>query len=502
MTIAELFAKLTIKPDKRSFDAADKLLSGIKTALLAIVAVKTGQFFAGMVEDTTELGGKLNDMAIASGTDVESLQELAYAAAQSGGSLEGVNTTLIKLSKNIFEATHGNKEMAKSFARAGIAVRNADGSLRPAEDVLADIGDHLSSMPEGTEKTATAIELLGKAGADQLPWLNENLGKLRQEAHDLGGVIDADAITALDEFGDTQGRVKTALTGLRNEAVIALLPALQEMATGLLEWVKANRELIKQKLQSVIKFIAGALKMLAKVVGFVIDVIGFLGDHLDLVVVGVLSLVTAIGIFKAASIAAAIASGVAWAIAHLPILLLIAAIAAVILIVEDLYQWFTGGESVLKDLYNSALQYLNWDVIAEKIKNAFSAALDWVKQKAQEAWAAITGSVNFDDMSRRFAERLHNEGKISDEEYEHAQRFGLGGGTIGEEVDYAQGRFQTPRIDIPATEQVSNGPTFSAQFQIDGSKSPEATAQAVNTALETFWSAQMRKAAAQSGSKR
>jgi hypothetical protein len=492
MTIAELFAKLTIKPDKKSFDAADKILTGIKTALLAIVAVRTGQFFAGMVQDTAELGGKIDDLAQSTGQSRTGLQELSYAGDQAGMSMEDTNGIITKLSKNLYEAANGNKEMAKTFASAGIAVRNADGTLRPAADVLEDVGDLIAGMPDGTKKTALAMELLGKSGAKAIPLLNEGgdgIRKLREEAHELGAVMSDETVRGLDEFGDTQSKVKAALIGLRNEAVAALLPTLKEMVTGLLAWIKANREVIKQKIQSIIKAMATGLKFLAKVVGFVITVVDKMGQHLDLVAVALAWLVIAIGVFKAASVAAAIASGIAWAIAHLPLLLLMAAIAAVILIVED--------------LYNAAVAYLNWDTIAERIKTAFGEALEWVKRKAEEAWDAITGSFDADGAARHFARQVHDRGGITDDQLAHTERFGFGGGTIGQEAEFLQERMMNPMINMPATEGASApSNSFSAKIQIDGSKDPAATGQAVQTALESFWSGQMRKAAAQSGSGR
>lgn len=499
MTIAELFAKLTIKPDKRSFDAADKAIGFLKSALLGLVAVQTGRFFAGMVNETVEMGGKIDDLAQSTGQTREALQELAFAGDQSGMSFDDTAGLIVKLSKNLYEAAHGNKEMAKSFGRAGIAVRDAQGNLRPAADVLEDIADHVSSMPDGTKKTAVAMELLGKSGAHAIPLLNaggDGIRAMRDEAHELGAVMSEDTVKSLDEFGDESAKVKTALTGLKNDAVTALLPTLKEMVAGLMEWIKANREVLKQKLQSVFRLLAVGIKVFAKAIGVVITVLDFMGRHLDVVAVAVLALVTAIGLFKMASIAAAIQSGIAWALSVLPILLLAAAIAAVILIVEDLYQWFTGGDSVLKDLWESAKKYLTWDNIAEKIKEVFKSALEGIKDLAKSAWDAITGDgggvlSDQDGIARLMeAKRLGLEGEdmerfISDDNHFGAQELN----------DRVNG---IPTIKIPSTEDI--GIAASLTVNIDGARgTPEENAKAMTDALDTYWGGQMKKAAAQGG---
>ena len=67
------------------------------------------------------------------------------------------------------------------------------------QEVSRPIGELAKSMddtlPDGAEKTALAIELFGKSGADLIPFLNqgrEGVGALTAELQDLGVQIGGD----------------------------------------------------------------------------------------------------------------------------------------------------------------------------------------------------------------------------------------------------------------------------------------------------------------------
>jgi hypothetical protein len=94
-------------------------------------------------------------------------------------------------------------------------------------------------------------------------------------------------------------------------------------------------------------------------------------------------------ILKAKAVGAAIASGAAWALSLLPIVLLAALIAAVILVVEDLWQWFTGGESVLKDLRTWFVDaFVGWIEAAERELRVF---ISWVTDKIDDLADKLLG---------------------------------------------------------------------------------------------------------------
>lgn len=501
MTIAELLAKLKIQPDQKSFDAADKLLGGIKSALIGLAAFASVKFFAGLVGDTVEAGGHIDDLAQSTGQTREELQELAFAGDQAGMTIDDTGAIVTKLSKNMYEAANGNKAMADTFRKAGISVKDAEGKLRPAADVLEDIGDKVASMPDGTEKTALAMELLGKSGTKAIPLLNaggEGIRKYREEAHELGAVMSEETVKALDEFGDEQAKVKAALGGLRNTVVAELLPVMKEMVGNLLTWVKANRQIIAQKLKTVLEGIIFAVRIFASIIGKAVEVVGFLGNHLGILVAAIFAVVAALVIFKYESIAAALASAAAWALAALPIIIIAAGIFALILLLQDLYSWITGGDSVLKDFFNAFKEWIYDHTVGliDDLRQKFIEFYEWVEKKVKGAFNAVFGSVN---ISSDFLARA-----------QEAERRGLSGDAAQAFVNDPNALKTPATMPIPASATAAAAANNAVATNVGGvtiQVTPPAGANAkevaeeTKTAFDAFMQGYLRSAKAGTGVK-
>lgn len=352
--VASLFAGLKVKIDPKSFEAANKMLGLVKTGLGALAAYASVNFVKGLVDQTVELGGHIADLSQQIGVAAEPLQQLGYAAQLSGSSMQGMGVALRFLSRNAFAAQQGGKEQAKTFRELGVSVKDAHGALRPVEDILGDVAEKIASMPDGTEKTALAMRAFGRSGAELIPLLNEGrdgIAALRKEFVELGGQISEKDVQALEAFGDEQDKVKVAMQGLKNEVVIALLPALREMVTSFVEWFKANRQIIRQRLETFFRLLVSAAGLVVKALGAVVAAANWLYERQGLLITGVAALTTAFILLRAGAIASAVATAAAWVAAAAPFILLTAIIGGVILVIEDLYHWITGGESVLREFY-------------------------------------------------------------------------------------------------------------------------------------------------------
>ncbi len=402
LQIADLFAKLSIRPDKKSFAIADTLMGKVKTALAGFVAYKTATFFTGLIQDTTALGGHFADLSQQVGVAIEPLQQLAYAADLSGVPLDSLSGALMKFSKQADEARRGGDAQADTFRALGVSLKDASGQMRPVEDMLGDVAEKIASMPDGAEKTALAMRAFGRSGAQMIPLLNEGrvgIAKLREEFVELGAQMDEGTAKSLEEFGDQQDKIKYALIGVRNDAVKAILPELKKMATTLIAWIKANRALIRQKLAAVMHGIVNALKSLGRIIAIVVRAVSWFHDHLGLLTVILGSVAAAFVFLEAAAIGAALASAAAWVLAALPLILIAALIAALVLIVEDLWTWFRGGESVFKELHEWAVDMFVdaidfWATAFQNFFNWLWSKIKWVLDKIEEVPKAIKRAAN------------------------------------------------------------------------------------------------------------
>lgn len=178
------------------------------------------------------------------GVPVEELSALAHAADLSGVSLDGLGTSLQKLSRNMSDVAAGaGAEAARAFSALDIAVTNADGTLRTSTDVLTDLADRFSRMPDGAQKTALAMQVMGRAGATMIPLLNagrDGLAEMLAEAEALGLVMDTRTARAAERFNDNLTRLGKVKDGIITKLTAHMLPALEGLSQRLIDAVKSG----------------------------------------------------------------------------------------------------------------------------------------------------------------------------------------------------------------------------------------------------------------------
>ena len=365
MIVRELFAKLGLSVDAASFAVADQMLGAVKSGLGLLVsgAVRAGEGLTEIITKTVETASALNDTSVALGVTTDAIQELGYAAQLNGSSVEGMSDGLRKLSINMAAAAGGSEEAAQTFRRLGVQI-SANGKLRDADEVFGDLADKFKAMPDGARKVATAVALFGKSGAALIPTLmegREGLAALRQEAIDLGIVLDAKTIKAGDALGDSFDKLKLAWIGLRYTVAGPLLEGIRETVDSIVQWVKANRQLIAQRMRGLIRGLGSAIRVLAAGFMLVWRGLNFVIDRWKLFAALIIGSLAAIAIANAgavisfvalgaAAIGSAIAAAAAWVVAAAPFVALAAVIAVVLLALEDLWVFLHGGKSLIGDV--------------------------------------------------------------------------------------------------------------------------------------------------------
>lgn len=233
---------------KTAFDSIKRGLGGLTDTAKSVNGVLAnlgvGVSLAGigaMIKSSIDSADALDEMAQRTGIAVESLSLLVPAAELSAVSTEKFEAGLKKLATGMLEAATGSETSAQKFGALGVAVQNQDGTLRDSEQVLLDLADRFKAMPDGAEKAALAVDIFGKAGAEMIPFLNQGrdgIGALKQEAAELGLQLSADTAAQAGNFNDALDKLKLATQSIGNQIIASLLPALNDMAGGMVESAK------------------------------------------------------------------------------------------------------------------------------------------------------------------------------------------------------------------------------------------------------------------------
>lgn len=364
MTLREFFVKVGFDVDKgglHEFFSLQHLLDKVEDKIVEGLTEFVGEFIE-KVKQTAEAGEKIELLAQQTGLSTTEIQNLQTATAGAGVPVEALTHSVLTLSRNMYQAAHGGKQMHEAFTRAGVKIKNTDGTLRSASDVLLDLSDHFSSLPDGMDKTAQAAVLLGRhTGTQLIPLLNKGRQGIEKLASALPNLTE-EQIKASVEFVHLQKESSNQTAAAWQQTVAPQLPLINDLYKS---WVKFRGEVIKLVQPRITSFLTLMLKGLVKVR----DVIGSLGKGVlalvklftkewPLLLYIVLSAATGIVIANqamalafletaVAAVAAAARVIFAWAMAAAPFLAVAAAITTLFLYFNELRVYFQGGRSLI-----------------------------------------------------------------------------------------------------------------------------------------------------------
>jgi len=224
--------------EKLSVLAKDKL----KNAALAIAAVAAAAVAASgmMIKSALDDLGQLDDMAQKTGASVESLSKIQKVDAVFGNGMDGVSSALNKLAKGMATVDDESNKTQKALGALGLSSKDASGKLRDPAEVLVDVAKKLQGYNDGAAKTALITDLVGKSGADMLPFLND-----LAENYDKMASVSAAAAGAGAGFQDQLGWMKLRLKEVFTAITIDGLPAMNDLIGAFSDVYQKQNDLSK-----------------------------------------------------------------------------------------------------------------------------------------------------------------------------------------------------------------------------------------------------------------
>lgn len=242
---------------------------------LGIPAAAAGAGLLAATNRALEFAGQLSRLSDRTGVNVETLQELKYAAEQNGAEFDEVTGALEKYTRKLGEAQAGDKLAIASFDALRVSVTNADGTFRNSEQVLSDVIATLERIEDPATRGAYAIEVFGKQGLAIAQIAQGGAGsvdKLREELRSMGGVLSNDVVRAGDAAGDALDRLKTVINAGIMKAVLTAAPQIEEFVNTLLA--------DPQKMQETINKIVEAGGAILRVGGAALEAAGYVADFI------------------------------------------------------------------------------------------------------------------------------------------------------------------------------------------------------------------------------
>lgn len=206
------------------------------------------------------------------GVTTDQLQELRFAATQSGVTVEQLDKSLEQLARRLGEAAQGQGELKTILDQYNISVRDANGNTRASFEIIEELSKVLQRAESDVERARIAYQAFGRAGIPLVNMLRggtEGLEEMMNRAREFGLVVDREAIEASVNFRDRLDELTTAFNVMQAEALAPLLPKITEFVIGLRDTVREGGGARK-----VLDDLTESLEEISKLVG-VIALAGF-----------------------------------------------------------------------------------------------------------------------------------------------------------------------------------------------------------------------------------
>lgn len=339
---------------------------GLLTKVTAgIAAVKTA--VDAFVISTLSGADSQQHLARMTGVSIATIQELGFAASQTGSDITAVESTIDSLSQQIGEAAQKGSE---EFARLGISVRDAYGNIKTADTILAEVGARFRQLNLSLQEQRSFAEALGIDSSllQMLNKTNPELARLKERARDFNLVTQEQSEQIID-FNNSIRVVQFGLSALQKQLAIGLSPQIRATAEDFTDFLAANQELIRDGIARVVEITRAVVKSVVRVVRVINDVIQ-----------------ATIG-WKAVLGGLAVILGVVLS----PIYLVTAGIIAAIAVIDDLIVAFKGGDSVIRD-FIQGLTGIDITPVLRALVEGFKTAVGIIKSVLADIREFVAGT--------------------------------------------------------------------------------------------------------------
>jgi hypothetical protein len=219
---------------------------GLRGSMASLVAIQGTQLFASFVSGATQAARSLISMGAAEAETIDNTNKLAarlgftyaeMAGLANAGALVDVGMdTIAKATQKaeiaFAKAAGGSKAATAAFAAIGLSVDQLNG-LTAAERFQA-IAQAISQLPTEAQRAAAAVQIFGRSGVELLPMFQQGAAGIQAataEAQRFGLALTQAQADNVDAMGDSFDRAKQAISGVIQQVVAYLAPAIESVTT-------------------------------------------------------------------------------------------------------------------------------------------------------------------------------------------------------------------------------------------------------------------------------
>ncbi len=184
-----------------------------------------------MLKKSVDFADTVNDLARKTGVSTTKIQEFAFAAAQSGTTIESVANSFVKIQDAQGKAMTGTLTTVEAFQRLGFSmqeVQNMD-----AVSIFEQLAQKFKQVKPTAQDVSDIFLIMGKSGKENFRLLTEGLGDMQEAAHKLGAIMDSETVQQIADMKDEFAAfMQTMMPGLAKVSTFAM-DAAENVTFGL-----------------------------------------------------------------------------------------------------------------------------------------------------------------------------------------------------------------------------------------------------------------------------
>jgi hypothetical protein len=241
---------------KKGVEGLDGAVGILKAGLGAVGLSLALSDISARVKDAVSSLSAIGSSAKTVGVTTDAIQALRYEVEQGGGQILQADQALEKFADTASKAGTGGNYLAKVFAANHVSLKDQNGQLRSASDLLEDYAKLVANATSQQDKVRLSVEAFGKQAGPQMVDVLERIAHVGlqgviNQGKAAGVIIDKNLIDKAEEIDKkwktNSAKIETYIKG----SIIKALEAIQdypEPGTPLAEFLAMVRGSEKWKI--------------------------------------------------------------------------------------------------------------------------------------------------------------------------------------------------------------------------------------------------------------
>ena len=203
------------------------LKSAAAFSALAVASSKVASSLWSTTKEQAAYGDNIDKMSQKMNMSAEAYQEWDFIMQHNGTTMESLKASM----KTLATAAENGNEAFKLLGITQEEIASLD-----SEELFSKTITALQNVQDDTQRTYIAGKLLGRGATELGALLNmtaEDTEAMRQQIHELGGIMSDEGVKAAAAFQDSQQNLDTSLQGLKNTLAEQILPVASQAMDGL-----------------------------------------------------------------------------------------------------------------------------------------------------------------------------------------------------------------------------------------------------------------------------